>query len=183
MGFQVNDKNMSQALSTDARLRIRDFNSTDNPFDGYYSWGGYWTSVAYDGSDRVIWDTNNDSILNAGDIDLQEQKVINATNDPDLGDALISDSAVMWFDNNGNGVADLGERAYYDNDASGTINQGDFYLWFETTYYGMCYDVEIHSHPTGASYQFVITVTATGPATDLDLTNNEFVYSPIFSDP
>ena len=168
MGFEVNDPNMTAPISFDVKFRFVDYDA-----DGFYTVGG---------TERPIWDTDGNNIASAGDIDVTAGTVITGS-DPDDGAALELDTQLGWVDSNINGVYNIGERAYYDTDSSGTVTAGDFYVWLESFYYGVVYDVEIHSHPIGASYQFVITVTVTGPAVDLDPTNNEFVYTPIFSDP
>jgi len=162
-GIEINDPNMTATLATNAKLMFVDYYAT-----GTYDVGMY---------DRPIWDTDSSGNVTVGDIDVTAGAVI-ADDDADINATLTFDGNVKWVDNNANGAFNIGERAYYDSDASGTVNAGDFYIWLESFYYGVVYDVLIVAVPTG-SYQFVITVAST--QTEMDLTNNEFVYSPIFN--
>jgi hypothetical protein len=162
-GIEINDPNLTATLATNAKLMFVDYDES-----GFYDVGYY---------ERPIWDTDSSGNVTAGDIDVTAGAVI-AFDDVDIDATLTFDGNVTWVDNNANGAFDIGERAYYDSDASGTVSDGDFYIWLESFYYGVVYDVLIVVVPTG-SYQFVITVAST--QTELDLTNNEFVYSPIFN--
>jgi hypothetical protein len=162
-GIEINDPNMTEALATNPKLMFVDYYDT-----GTYDVGMY---------DRPIWDTDSSGNVTEGDIDVTAGALIEA-DDVDIDLPLTFDGNVTWVDNNANDAFDIGERAYYDSDESGTVNDGDFYIWLESFYYGVVYDLLICAVPTG-SYQFVITVTSAQP--ELDLTNNEFVYSPIFN--
>jgi len=162
-GIEINDPNMTQTISFDNMLAFVDYDE-----DGAYTVGGY---------ERPIWDADNSSTVSVGDIDCTAGASITAE-DPDLGLPLVVDTALGWVDSNTNGAFDIGERVYYDNDASGTVTGGDYYVWLEEYYYGVVYDVLIIEVPAG-DYQFVISVTPTNPAIDLDPTNNVFVFSPI----
>jgi hypothetical protein len=168
-GIEINDPNLTATLATNAKLMFVDYTDPngEDP-DGWYTVGMY---------ERPIWDTDNSGNVTVGDIDVTAGAFI-ALDDADIDATLTFDGNVTWVDNNANGAFDIGERAYYDSDASGTVSDGDFYIWLESFYYGVVYDVLIVAVPTG-SYQFVITVAST--QTEMDLTNNEFVYSPIFN--
>jgi len=161
-GMEVNDPNMTKALSTNAKLKFVDYDA-----DGAYTLGG---------TERPIWDTDASGNVTVGDIDCTAGALIEA-DDPDIDTTLTSDAHLKWVDNNANGIFDIGERVYYDTDASGTVNAGDYYINLDPVY-EVVFDAQIFSIPAG-TYMMVITVTTTQG--DLNSLNNEFDYSPIFN--
>ena len=165
MGIEVNDPNLHGTLSSSELLMFVDYDE-----DGYYTWGG---------CERPIWDTDGSGNVTEGDIAIVEGFVIGAE-DPDIGMPLTFDPLLKWFDSNGNGAADIGERVYYDMDEDGTVSDGDFYVWLEEYYYGVIYDVEIHEIPAG-TYVMGLKVTAIMAPVDLDPTNDVFEYSAVFT--
>jgi hypothetical protein len=154
---------MGSALSTDTQLMFVDYDAS-----GVYDISYY---------ERPIWDTDSGGTVTVGDIDCTAGAAILA-GDPDIDATLTSDPALKWVDSNTNGAFDIGERVYYDYDDGDTVNAGDYYVWLESFYYGVVYDVMIAAIPTG-TYQMFISVTSV--QADLNSANDEFTYSPIFN--
>ena len=65
--------------------------------------------------DRVFYDSNNDSIYEAG------EPIVAMFQTPPIGTALSSDSNLKYFDSDGNGVWDPGESVVYSSSSTYTV--------------------------------------------------------------
>jgi len=90
-----------QALKNDPLIKFYDVNGN-----------GLW-----DNGEPIVYDTDNDDTVTAGDIAISGALPANGT-------ALIDDPLIKFYDVNGNGLWDNGEPIVYNTDDSGTYSRG-----------------------------------------------------------
>jgi hypothetical protein len=82
-----------------------------------------------DFAESLYWDADNSGDVTVGDLRITTTgNTTVKSGDWDIGNPLIFNFRLKWYDKNGNGVWNNGETIYWDSDASGSVTMGD-YRW------------------------------------------------------